>query len=525
MKKILVGGLVVLAVLFAGAFFWARSVFTGENVRSALAAQVEKAIGQPVVIGDIGATIMPRVTVTLGDVKIGRPERITIKQLHVGTDFRALLSRRIEHANLQLTGARIELPLPAFTLGTPTAPSPGTEPDKPPVELVSIDEVVLSDVQVVSGGRVLTGDIEVVPQGNGVVIRKIALSADETTIDVTGNITDLAGPVGQLTVKAGALNMDELLAFVTDFTAGAGVGGANAAAATPPAGAPAAMNVALSLDAESATMGTLTLSRLSGRATITGNALALDPVSFGIFGGQYEGSLTLVPGQDTLRFRGSSKLTNIDAAAATTFGGGPDVISGRLSGRVEFAGSGADPAVVMKTVAGKARIDIVDGVVRNLGLVHSIVVATSMRAGALPQAASSATASSDEPFSKLGATLDIANGAVRTGDLLFESRDVVLSAQGVVQLIASTVDLKGRVQLSDALSQQAGRDLVRLTQDQGRVTLPAAVTGSLESPSVRIDVGDMAKRALQNAVNEQTDRAKTQATEAVKKKLEGLLGR
>src|SRR5262245_48341526 len=116
LKKILLYGGLLILVLFVGAFFWARTVLTGDTVRAALAAQVEKAIGQPVAIGSISATIMPRVTMTLGDVKIGRPERVVVGELHVGTDFRALLSRRIEHASLRLTGARIELPLPEFTI-------------------------------------------------------------------------------------------------------------------------------------------------------------------------------------------------------------------------------------------------------------------------------------------------------------------------------------------------------------------------------------------------------------------------
>jgi ABC-type uncharacterized transport system substrate-binding protein len=125
----------------------------------------------------------------------------------------------------------------------------------------------------------------------------------------------------------------------------------------------------------------------------------------------------------------------------------------------------------------------------------------------------------------VGATIVLANGAMSTNDLQFESRDVLLSAEGVVQLAASTVNLKGRVQLSDALSQQANAELVRYTQDKGRVTLPATVSGSLQAPRVGIDAGDMAKRALRNAANEQKERAKAEATKAVSKKLSGLFGR
>lgn len=534
LKKVLIGGVLFFALLFAGVFFFAKSVLTGETVRTALAAQVEKAIGQPVSIGALDVSLMPRLTLTLGNVTLGKPERLTVGDLRVGTDFGALFSRRIEHASLHLNGARIALPLPTFTIASSPAPPADAETSKPPVELVSIDEIVLRDVQVVSGGRTLRGDIELVPKGTTAVeIRRIALAADDTTINVTGNITDVNGPVGTLTIKAGKLNMDQLLAFVNDFTSGAGLDssasgstGAPASASTAtPSAAPATMNVSLSLDAESASMGGLTLSALSGKAKAAADGLTLNPVSFGIFGGQYQGSLALTPGQ-TLRFKGSSTLSNVDVAAATRFGGSPDMVTGRLSGTIDFAGNGSDPSEVLKTTTGKARVDITDGVIKNLGLVSAVVTATSMRAGSLNQAVSTAkSGAKDEPFSRLGATLDIGGGNISTNDLSFESRDLLLTAQGVIGLVASTADLKGRVQLSDELSKQAGSDLVRFTQDQGRVTLPVTVSGRLEAPNVRVDVGDMAKRALQNAVNEQKDRAKTQATDAVKKRLGGLFGR
>lgn len=282
------------------------------------------------------------------------------------------------------------------------------------------------------------------------------------------------------------------------------------------------MDITLKLDASKATLGALSLEQLSGTARAAGEGLTLDPVSFGVFDGRYEGSLTLVPDGNAVRFRSASTLTNIDVAAATAFGGSPGVITGRLAGKLELTGRGADPSSVLSSARGTARVDITDGIVKNLGLVRSIVVATSMREGSTQAPGND---SKDEPFTKLGATLAMANGAVTTKDLSFESKNLVLAAEGVVQLIASTLDLQGRVQLSDELSQTAGRDLVRYTQEGGRVTVPATITGPIDAPNVRIDVSDMAKRALRNAATEQTDKAKAQATEAVKKKLGGLFGR
>ena len=513
LKKILIGGLLLVVVLGVGLFVWARYVFGQEGVRTTLASQLSSALGQPVKVGSIGASIYPRVTVNLGEVTIGEPARITVRTLQVGTDFRALLSRRIEHAAMNLSGARIELPLPDFKIASSKTNAPPSPSSGSPVEIVSIDEVTLNDVEIVSGGRTLRGDVEVVPHGNALTIRKISLGAGAAAVDITGEINDLTGPSGSLDISAGALNFDELLAFVSDF---AGAAGLNSSA--PPSSAPAApaspstMNLALSIAADKASFGALTLDKLSGKARVTPDAVTLEPAKFGLFGGTYDGTLALSLGA-TPAFRLNARLAGVDMAAATAFAGSPNVITGRLAGQIEMTGKGLDAPAVLKTARGTARIDITDGTVKNLGLIQNVIVATSGRADA-----KRGGGSRDEPFSRLGGTLTVAGGSASTQDLKFQSKDLLLDAAGAVRLDGTAINLKGQVQLSDELSQQAGRDLVRYTQDQGRVTLPATITGSAASPQVRIDVASMAKRAITNRANEE-------AQKVLKKGLGGLLQR
>ena len=500
-KKAAIAIVALLVLLTVAGFFWARSILATETVRTALAAQISAAIGQPVTIRSISAGIYPRVTVILEGVAIGQPARIQAETLRLGTDFRALLSRRIVHGTVRLDNARVELPLPP--LGSPGTPSTGTATGGWPVEIVSIDDVLLNDVQIVSGGRTLRGDIEAIPHGNGLTLRKVSLKAEDTNINATGEITDLAGPAGAIDLKAGTLNLDRLLTFLAEFSSGFGTPGraGSRQASGPTAGK--AMDVTLTLNADRATMGTLALERLTGKARVTREGVSVDPVEFGLFSGQYKGSLA-VSLADALTLRLRAALSNIDVAAATAFAGSPGTITGRLSGRVDLTGSGTDFSKIVDSTRGTARVDIKDGIVKNLGLVRTVVIATSMRSDAQPQSAGS---SNDEHFSQLGATLAIANGSARTNDLLFESPDVTLKAAGSVQLNGSAIDLKGNVQLSEALSQQAGRDLYRYTQEQGRVTLPATVTGSAQSPAVRIDVGAAATRAMKNKLNEEATKA------------------
>ena len=513
LKKIVIAVAAVLVVLLVVGAIWVRSVFANDGVKNAVAAQVAKALGQPVTIGGIGARIYPRVTVNLNDVGIGQPAKITVQTLSLGTDFRALLSRRIEHATVNLSGARIELPLPDFAIAS--GDSQPAADSSSPIDIVSIDEVALNGVEIVSGGRTLTGDIVVVPQGKGVNVRKISIGADSAKIEITGDIKDLSGPVGSLTVKAGALNFDQLMDFMTDFAGGAGTATASSASgdrASETSASPSRMNLVIALDATKASMGGLTLDKLSGKANLTGDRVILEPVGFGLFGGRYDGALALSLGK-VPDFRLKAKLTGIDMAAATAFAGSPNVVTGKLAGTIDLAGRGMDAPTVMKSARGTARVDVTDGTVKNLGLIQTVVVATSGRTDA---AGSRGNGSRDEPFTRLGATLNVAGGSASTQDLKFESKDIMLSAAGGLRLDGSVLNFQGQVQLSDELTKQAGRDLVRYTQEQGRVTIPATITGSADHPQVAVDVSSMAKRALTNKANEE-------AQKAIEKGLSGFL--
>ncbi len=431
-----------------------------------------------------------------------------------------MLSRRIEHASLEVTGAHIRLPLPPLALGgsgsAATEPTPGPN-GPPPVELVSIDEITLSDVQITSGGRTLRGDIEVVPRSDGGLdVRKVSLAADDTTIEITGTITDLSRPAGELALKAGSLDFDALMAFLSDFSTGASAPAAPATAsdataavdptaslrAAAPAEAPAiptGIDIALTVDADRASFGDLVLNKVSGKARLTPAGLTLDPIAFGVFGGQYDGSLALTLA-DPPAFTLDAKLAGVDMASVMTFAGTPGLVTGTMAGTLALKGSGTTADDVLKTARGTAHVDLANGTVKGLGLVRGVVLATSMRQDS--QGALGST-SVDEPFTSLSGTLNVANGTANTTDLAFESKDLSLAANGSVALDGSAVNVKGQVLLSEELSAQAGRDFQRIAAEQGRIRLPATIDGSAEALQVRIDVGDMAKRAITNKANEE----------------------
>lgn len=368
LKKFLLAAAALVLLLGVAVFIWARSVFAQDTVRSALAAQLSQALGQPVSIEGINASVYPRVTVTLTGVRIGEPARAEIQTLNVGTALGALFSRRIEQASLLLENARVDLPLPLPGL----AASEGHGDSTSPVQLVSIEDVTLRNVEIVSGGRTLRGDVEIGPRDGGYEIRRLVLSADDMSLEATGFISDPTGPVGELVVNAGALNFDQLLAFVADFQSGAGLAPTSPTSSGEPRSPPTAkaaapgMNVAIALKAERATIGDLALIAVSGQARVLPGEVTLAPVAFGVFDGRYEGSLALTV-DEVPAFHLTATLAGIDVGAATAFAGSPDTISGRLSGRIDLKGRGVEAGSVARTTAGTVRVDVADGIVRTWG--------------------------------------------------------------------------------------------------------------------------------------------------------------
>jgi len=511
-KKLALGVVVLLLLLGVGGYFWAGAVLGTDAVRNALADQLSKALGQPVAVEGVKATVYPRVTVSLTGVTIGRDKEITVRSLDVGTSFGALLSRRIEHAALHVNGARLQLPLPEFALGSGNSSSGSGSA----VELVSVDEVVLSGIELVSRGRTLKGDVELVPHGtSAVTIRKVALTADSAHIDATGDISNIAGPVGTMDIKAGTLDLDQLLLFASDFMEGSGAAPARPGGATPAPSGSSTTDLTVTLAADRATMAGVTLDSVKGRAHLKGDDVTVDPMSFGLFGGSYEGALGANVGASPT-FRWKANLKNIDVATVTAFAGSPGVMTGKLGGTVDLTGTGLDAATAMKTARGTAKLAIQNGSVKNLALVRSAVAATSLNPQAVLAAAQGQPV--DEPFTELGGSLTIDAGTATTPDLHFVSKDMRLDARGALKLDGSLVNLQGAVQLSEALSQQANPAIVRVLQQEGRITLPAVVRGNTQNYQIEIDTSAIAKRAI-------TNEAKTQATQAVKKGIGGLLRR
>jgi len=502
MRKILIiiaatlAGVVLLATI---AIYW---FFSGDGMRRALEQQATARLGQPVKIKAARGQIFPRPGIGLTGIEIGEPVRLTLSNVDLSTDLRALLSRRIEDARIVISDSTIQLPLP-FALpaedgagtGAPAgAGGGGASETAGGIRLVSVREISLRNIRIVSRGREIRISADSSLSGDHLTLSRFTADSGSTSLQVEGE-ADLEPRVdAKLQAKANKIDVDELLALATAFTPerrAARRGGAP----SPP------MKVTAQLKADTATAAGVQVTGFTTTVTLDGDRIALSPLSFGLFGGSYEGSLN---GRlaDSMSVTLKSRLKTLDVAQLAAFGGSPDTITGTLSGEGTFSAQGADMAAVLASANGKGSASIVDGTIKRLNLVRTVVLFFGRPAPEKQEAT--------DKFERIDTSFSLARQVFRADTFSMHSRDADLN--GTVTLSLENQELDGTIDmlLSEELSAQAGTDLARFTREENKVVLPARIGGTLQQPSITINATAAIRRGIQNEIG---------------RRLKGLFGR
>jgi|SRR5688572_43033 len=485
MRKLLLFLVIAVVVVALSATVFVYWFFSGDGLRRAIEQQATGWLGQPVTIGGARAGIFPRTAIHLSDIRIGQPVRVTLAEVDVSTDFRELLSRRVQDAAITIANSRIEMPLP-FTIpagsdaGTPASTSGGES--RSAVEIVSIRTIALDDIVVVSRGKDVRVSAESSLAGNRLTIRRFEARSGTTTLDAEGEV-DLAPSVeARLKARANKLDVDELLALADAFTPPQ-PGNPTAAAQSAP------MKIAARVSAETATAGGVEVRQFATDLEVNGDRVVLSPLTFQLFGGRYQGAVNAQLGKG-LSLTIKSRLLDINVAQLAAFGGSPDTISGTLTGAGTFSGSGPDVAGVLKSARGNGTATIVDGAMRRLDLVRTVVLFFGRPA---PD-----TAEGTDQFERMDASFSLANQILRAEPFAMRSRDMDIVGSVTLKLDTQALDGALDLSLSEELSKQAGTDLIRFTREGNRVVLPGRISGTMAAPRLTIDAAAAAKRGLRN---------------------------
>lgn len=515
MKKLMLAAPGLVIVVLIGGVLYVRSLLDPENVRQALEAQASAALGQPVHIAGAELAFWPRAGVTLTGIAVGEPAALTLARTEVSTDLRALIDRRIEDAEIIVRDSDLDLPLVLATLerlsgsGGRAVPGsmhpPGDEAGAGGITVVNVRSIGLDNVRVKAGPRVVALSAKAALHGDRLEIPSGSIASDGTSLIVSGTVDSLAARKGTLSIDAGRLDLDGLLAFAQDFARHAAAPTTRPGATTPAPAGP--MDLTVNLSAAAGRAAGMAFDQLKATALIAPGRIRLEPFSLGVFGGRLEGAVEVDLSAAEPAFAVTGTLAGVDMTKLMDFAGQAGAMTGTLSGTFSVRGSGADPAVALARARGTGTAAITNGTMKGLQLVRPIVLAFGRPDAAQP-------VEGGEKFSRLGAAYSVAGGVVTLSDLRFESRDVTLDGGGTLRVATRALDIRAAARLSRELTAQAGRDLVRYTAENGQATVPATVTGTIDAPRVGVDAGSLAGRAVKNELQRQAGSA-----------IKGLLGR
>ncbi len=536
MRKLIIA-IAILLVIGVGLGLAVRKLLSPEMLRSTIESQMASALERPVQIGAARAQVFPSPRITLSNVTIGGPQTLTAEQIIIGAGLKALFQRRVEEAVVRVRNGRIALDSGSSPAARAPAPSAKPGPPPPPAgpksgsaagpsagapsttggfTIASVSEIKFENVVVAGGGKELRLDMDGSLNGDALDVSRLLAKSGQTELMAKGKLTSIERVDGAFDLTSPLVDVDEVLAVLAalippDPSARGTSGLANA----EPEGfqfghitATAAVEKARALGYE--------VSKLTGNLDLQGTMLKADKLAFDLYGGHYDSTLALdlASNKTTLDHRG--RLAGANVAQLAALFGHAGLATGTLGVSMQVRGTGRDFESAAEGVNGSAAVTMSNGRLKGLDVVRQ----TFQLLGTAPPP------NAGDKFDSLTAQLALAGGAMSADNLVLHSPDFDLKGQARVSP-AGALSGQAQMTLSDALSKEAqsrNKDL-KLLFEEGRITLPVSLSGTLQQPMVMPDLESALKRAARNKINSELDKVKKRATGEFQKSLDRLFKR
>ena len=190
-----------------------------------------------------------------------------------------------------------------------------------------------------------------------------------------------------------------------------------------------------------------------------------------------------------------------------------DLLEGRGNVALDVQTGGATVSAMKKALAGNASIALRDSSLKGVNLAELMRKARSLR-GSSPPAEQGATTAERTDFTELQGSFVIKNGVAHNEDLSAKSPLLRLAGSGDIDIGTNSIDYLVKASVVASSSGQGGKELGELRG----VTVPVKITGPLDAPRFRADLGAAAGDAVKQ-------RAEEKLKERVQDRLKGLLRR
>ena len=218
----------------------------------------------------------------------------------------------------------------------------------------------------------------------------------------------------------------------------------------------------------------LPLDDMDAHMVLDHGVLRLEPLNFGVAGGDIRSNIRMDAREDTIRTRADIDVRGLDIARLMPEVEAAKDAIGRIGGDITLAGSGNSIARMLGTADGQASVGMGRGQISNLVMeLAGIDIAESLKF----------LVRGDQriPIRCAFGDFAVKDGVMTTRALAFDTTDTIIVGQGNVSLREETLDLKLRPRPKD-------RSLLSLR-------VPLLVQGTFKDPSFRPDPARLGLRA------------------------------
>ncbi|HEX7038344.1 MAG TPA: AsmA family protein [Pseudomonadales bacterium] len=237
----------------------------------------------------------------------------------------------------------------------------------------------------------------------------------------------------------------------------------------------------------------LTLTELAADVRAADGVLRLEPISARLYGGRYDGRLTVDATGPRAKLDLEQRLSAVQVGELAQSFFASDALSGSLTLELKGSGTGNAPEELLDGLAGALSFELADGVYRGVNLVHELRRA---RASLRNEPAPAEPAAKETPIRTLTASGRLVDGVLQTHALTADAGGLMLAGRGGLDLKNLALDYKLDAKLSAAAAEAAKLG------DLAGLTIPLALEGPVTAPRVAVDLKGLIGGNLREALTQ-----------------------
>jgi len=329
---------------------------------------------------------------------------------------------------------------------------------------------------------------------DGARLERLELRLDQTRLTGELSVSDFSEPRYAFALVADALDLDRYLAPDT--------GDDTDTAATEPADefewpmeALRAVRLDGSLDIGQLEVNDLKLTGFSTRVHADGGQLAIAPIAARLYDGEYTGRIDLDFTGDVTRLSLEQEISGVQAGGMLADMDAADNLSGVLAARLQAAARGNTERAIRQSLSGDLSFSLADGVYEGMDIWHEIRVQRARLKGKPPPVAAEPQHTDITALEFAG---QMTNGVLHADRMIMQIPFIRLTGTGSANLVDQTLDYRFKARVFEEPQFADGKNL----RDLMGVSIPIIISGQMEHPDIRVDLGEAVKKWAVNKLSE-----------------------